>query len=455
MLTLLAYVRFAESRATRHYLLAVAAFMLGLMSKPMLVSLPLVMLLLDYWPLRRFGSGEGNAETFRKLLVEKLPFMLLSALSCLLTYGAQSSSAVTSLAVSPMPERINNALVSYAHYLVQMVWPTKLAVFYPYRPNLPGWQILGAVLLLTAITSWAFSQRLKRPYLLAGWLWYLITLIPVIGIVRVGMQSMADRYTYLPLIGIFIMLVWAAADYADQRRCRPALLAAFSLVILAGCSVMTWRQVTLWRDTSSLFTHALNVTEDNFVAHCLIGRQQEREGKLEEAKESFSHSIVIAPWYEYAWVHLGIILANEGRVDAAFYRYNEAIVQNFTSVTGHINLGILLAMQNRLEEAAYNFKIAIDLDRNSATAHYNLAKTLDATGQREEAIRHYRRALELDPYDKQCHNNLGVALAQAGKLEEAIGQFNAALRLEPTFSDARNNLVLALRKQKQPTPQPE
>ncbi len=395
MLTLFCYARYAGLRTIGSYLLTLAAFILGLMAKPMLVSLPLVMLLLDYWPL---GRVEAWRRDWWRLLLEKMPFLLLAALSCLVTFFAQQSGeSVTSLENSPLVGRIANALASYAIYLGKMLWPAKLAVFYPYDYDLPLWPSILAALLLIAVSILAFRQHRKRPYLLVGWLWYLITLLPVIGIVQVGLQAMADRYTYIPLTGIFIMAVWGLAEFAEKHAGCRRLLAPATALILAACMWTTWHQVPYWRDTTTLFTHALKVTRDNFMALCVLGRQQEREGRLEEALESFNRAVEIAPWYEYAQVHQGIILMNQGRLDAAIYKYNEAILQNFTSVTGHINLGIVMALQNRLEEAAYNFRVALDFSPNSEVAHYNMAMTLSKMGKYDEAVQHYLKALDLNP----------------------------------------------------------
>lgn len=451
MLTIYLYARYVERQTPGRYILTLAAFAAGLMAKPMLVTLPFVLLLLDYWPLARPGAGEGctgaKRRSFRFLALEKLPFLLLAGASSWVTLVAQEKGhAVTSLANTPLSARIGNALLAYVCYLEKTFWPRGLAVIYPFPDAIGFWPPFAAASFLSVITIVTIHQRRHRPYLLVGWLWYVGTLVPVIGIVRVGLQSMADRYTYVPLIGVFLMLVWAIADFSGRRPYRRTILVTLCCVIFSACSLATWRQLSYWRDTETLASHALDVTRNNFVAHALLGRQLEREGKLGEALRHFDVAVRIAPWYEYAKIHQGLILKNQGRLNAAIFKYNEVILQNPTSVAGHINLGILMGLENRLPEAMENFRIALDFDPDSATAHYNMGLTLSRLGRLTEAIAQYRTALSIDPYDADCHNNLGIDLAQQGNYDEAARHFSAALRLRPDFFGARSNLALARAK---------
>ena len=454
LVTLHLYARYVDNPALSRYLYVLIAFCLGLMSKPMLVSLPFVLLLMDFWPLQRpalWGpdtTGQPRLEARRFLLLEKLPFLLIGMASAAITvFAQQQGNAMTPLVASPLAERIQNALFAYTAYLGKMIRPTDLAVFYPFQTGLPAWKIFGAAGLLATITAVAFRERRRHPYLLFGWSWYIITLVPVIGIVRVGLQAMADRYTYMPLTGIFIMLVWGTANLLERgSESLRRLSYAMTAVVLAACLLLSWRQISYWRDTTTLFTHALDSTKGNFMALAVLGRHLERQGRLDEALERFNEALEIAPWYEYAKVHQGIILMNRGRLDAAVFKYNEAILQNPESVSGHINLGIVMGLQGRHEDAIRNFRIALDFNPRSEAALYNLGMELATTGKLDEALQYYYKALEIDPDDVNCLNNLGVALAGLGRFDEAIRQFTRALQLKPDFFDARNNRELALKK---------
>jgi Flp pilus assembly protein TadD len=448
------YARYVKSPTPSRYILVVITFCLGLMSKPMLVTLPFVLLLMDFWPLQRTAFWSADTitspryQTIRFLILEKLPFLLIAAATGIITVVAQQrGNAMTPLVASPLTERLQNALIAYIGYLGKMFWPTDLAVFYPFQTDFPAWKVLCAACLLIAVSVIVFRERRHRPYLLFGWSWYIITLAPVIGIVRVGLQAMADRYTYMPLTGIFIALAWGAEEWLERCDTRPRkLLYGLTAAMITVCILLTWHQIRYWRDTTTLFTHALESTRNNYMAHSVLGRHLEREGRLEQALTRFSEALEIAPWYEYAKVHQGIILMNQGRLDAAVFKYNEAIIQNPTSVSGHINLGIVMGLQGRHEDAIRNFRIAINFNPHSEAAHYNLGVELAKTGKFEDAIQHYYNALKIDPGDMNCHNNLGVALAELGRLDEAISHFNVALKLKPDFFDAYSNRELAFKK---------
>jgi Flp pilus assembly protein TadD len=446
LLTLYFYAGYAERRSAGRYLLVLATLALGLMAKPMLVTVPVVMLLMDYWPLGRLDANGSPQKTHSLWLLvrEKIPFLAMIAASAIVTVIAQrSGDALTTLANTPLAIRLGNAAIACQGYLAKMFWPRDLAVFYPYPEVLPVWHLAAAVVLLTVVTIVALQQRRERPYLLVGWLWYLVTLLPVIGIVRVGLQAMADRYTYIPLTGIFIMLVWWIADISREWPRRIPLLALLSFVVLTACSLLTWRQLAHWKNTTTLFSHALDVTRDNYIAHSIIGRQLEKEGQLEQALHQFDLAVEIAPWYEYARIHQGLILKNQGRLDAAVFKYNEAILQNRNSVSGYINLGIVMALQDRLEDALRNFETAVAFDPQSAVGHYNLGLTLSRLGRQNEAIEHFYRSIKIDPFNAECHNNLGIALISTGNIGEALRQFDEAIRLKPQFYDAISNRELA------------
>ena len=454
ILTLRLYVEYAEKKSRYIYILAVSVFTLGLMSKQMLVSVPFILLLLDFWPLRRFSldtCGEPLKQfrpiETRSLLLEKAPFLLLSVIASVIAVISQQRT-IAPLSNTTVAERFANASISCVQYLRKIFWPNDLALFYPFPESMPVWEIVVSTSTLSAITVAAVRLRSRYPVLFVGWFWFLITLMPVIGIVKIGLQSMADRYAYIPTIGIFTIAVWLLAELAGNIPRRRFILSGITGICIIALSVTAWRQTSCWKDTMTVFSHALKVTERNFIALCTIGRALEKEGKLDEALEKFDEAIEIAPWYEYAKTHQGIILMSRGKLDAAVFKYNEAILQNPTTVPGHINLGIIMGMQGNLDEAAKNFRIAIDFDPRSAAANYNLALTLFQMGKNDEAVGHYLISLATNPTDHECHYNLGIVLERQDRYEAAIQHFRESLRLKPDYADAKTNLELALQKQR-------
>jgi tetratricopeptide (TPR) repeat protein len=449
-LTLYFYTRYSELPGRKFYITTLCVFTLGLMSKPMLVTVPIVMLLMDYWPLKRlhFDGRTSPSLSTRHLLIEKLPFLLLAIISCGITYYAQQSgNAMTELAASPLSERLSNAAISYISYLIKTFWPVNLSVFYPYNMNIPVWQSICAFVLLTIISVLVCMKHTRYPYLTIGWFWFLLTLIPVIGVVKVGLQSMADRYTYIPLTGIFIMSVWGMSDFVNRAKFRFNVLPYLAAITFIACGASTWHQLGYWRTTKVLFSHADQAVQNNYMALYILGGELEKEGLLDEALEAYNRSVSIAPWYEYAKINRDIILLHQGRLDAAAVKYSEKVLQHPDSVSGYISLGVVMALQNRLEEAEKYFKSALALYPQSEEAHYNLALTLSRAGRLDEAILHYRKTLEISPKDLNTLNNLGVTLANQGKIDEAVEIFSTALQIKSDFFDARNNLELARKKQ--------
>ena len=363
---------------------ALFLFALGLMAKPMLVTLPLVLLLLDYWPLRRFPEeNRGLTEDFPEsasgrctlpgLLKEKIPFFLLSLLSALITlYAAKTGGAVRTIAEVPLSGRIGNALMACISYLEKMIWPVDLAIFYPYPASRPVW-LFAAVLLLSAITVFVALQRRKHPYLVAGWLWYLITLLPVIGIIQVGFQSMANRYTYVPLVGIFIIIAWGVPELLRtqiRRWCLPAAAVAFIMIL----SFSTWAQLPHWRNSETAFRHAIWVTEDNFIAHTGMGDVWLSRGDFQRARLNYRESLRIKPGYAEAHNNLAIILMKEGKWEEAAEGFREALKHKPDLVEAHNNLGAAMIYQEKFQEAAAHFTRALELKPGYAVAKENLAK---------------------------------------------------------------------------------
>jgi protein O-mannosyl-transferase len=505
LLTLGAYVRYAEcrmqkpeggrthhgSRITFHvsrftpipawgwYLMSLLWFALGLMSKPMLVTLPFVLLLVDYWPLQRYGSSAVGARgSFAwRLLVEKAPFFLLAVLSSVVTFIAQQKGGAVSTSLS-LGARVANAVVSYMRYIGKMFWPQDLSILYPHPGHWPAWEVAGAAVLLLGICAGAILLAQRRPYLAMGWLWFCGTLVPVIGLVQVGIQSMADRYTYLPLIGLFIMVVWGIAELMPDRPWRAKVLMVGGVSLLAACALLTERQIQYWRDSAALFGHAVRVTRDNYLAYNNLGFYLSGQGKTAEAMENYRKSLMINPNYEDALNNLGYALAGQnkyleaiplyeaalrvrpnhpevhnnlgnalsetGRIDEAIRHYLIALKEKPEHADAHNNLGIALAMKGKLDEAIPHFQAAIRIKPNYASAHSNLGNAFAVQRRLDEAIREYREALRLKPEDAQAHNNLGNALAEQGKVAEAIEQYREALRLNANNPEANFNLGLAL-----------
>jgi Tfp pilus assembly protein PilF len=414
MLTLLAYARYAERPGVGRYLLVALALALGLAAKPMLVTLPCVLLLLDWWPLGRFQPKEGETAwtVAWRLVREKLPLFFLVTACSVLTMRAQEQ---TRLSLSlPLAVRVENALVSYATYARQMIWPGDLAVFYPHsRTGLPPAQVVGAAILLLTVTVLAWRLRRSRPYVAVGWLWYLGTLVPVIGLVQVGNQARADRYTYIPLIGLFLLVVWGSYDVLARWRVpRPAAgLAAAGA--LAACIGYTWLYLPFWRDSLALWRHAEAVTAANPFPHLGQAKALESQGQDVEADRQYRLALDMRP------------------VPPQF----------------HTIYGVFLEKQNRLPEARAQFELAINGNPNDAVAHFRLGDMCDLAGRSDEAGRHYAAVLRVQPDNEEAHYNLGILCQRQSKWDEACTHFESAVRLRPDDAEAHAHLGLALMMQ--------
>jgi tetratricopeptide (TPR) repeat protein len=467
-LTLWCYARYVERPGVGRYLTVLLAFSLGLMAKPMIVTLPFVLLLLDVWPLRRSPLP----------WLEKLPLLALSAGASLVTFLAQrSSGAVAPLAGTPLALRMENALVSYLVYIGDMLWPAGLAVLYPLPRALPVLGVAAAGLALAGISLVVARQWRARPYLAVGWCWYLGTLVPVIGLVQVGTQSHADRYTYVPMIGLTIMLAWGAAELVERwPRARKAVIAA-AVVACSASLAVTWFQIQYWASTETLLGHTLEVTSDNFITHHNLADYYLQHGRNEEARQHDAEALRINPMYMEARLNLALALSLLGRPGDAEVEYRRALEQQPEgkqmalahsglgaalaaqhrttealpelqlavqlrpeSAEGHYNLGTALAELGRNPEAASEFTIAVRLEPEDAEAHYRLAVALAAQDKRNEAADEFAIVAQLRPADAVTQYNLAIALARAGRLDEAISHFSEALRLNPDFEAARQAL---------------
>ena len=444
MLTLWAYGRYAASPSWMRYGLVFVFLAWGLMAKPMLVTLPFVLLLLDFWPLGRLQPGG----TLFRLVAEKIPLFVLAAASSVATFVAQRQEGTMSLTyVVPFWDRIANALVTYVAYMGKMFWPGHLAVFYPYRDTLPTGHWVGAALVLAGITVLVGWAGRRRRYLAVGWLWYLGTLVPVIGLVQVGAQSMADRYTYVPLIGLFVMVVWILGDVAARWRRAHIAIAALAGAAILGCVGATWIQVGHWRNGITLFEHTLKVTRDNAVAHTNLGAALMEAGKEHEAIRQYREALRIDPAHANAHVNLGIVLMGQGEEEQAIAHYREAVRIRPGFAQAHDQLGIALAQRGEIDEAIAHYREAVRIHPEFAGAYSNLGAALMAKGNIDEAITPFRMAIQIDPESAQAYGNLATALMMKGKPDEGIAHYRQALRIDPAFAEGHLNLAIALAQQ--------
>jgi tetratricopeptide (TPR) repeat protein len=442
MLTLWAYARYARQPKTGNYLLTLFFFACGLMSKPMLVTLPFVLLLLDYWPLKRI-TFPLHTSHFR-LLVEKVPFLALSAAACMVTVLAQKE-AIELIQDLPFPWRIGNALVAYTDYIGQMFWPAGLAVLYPHPGNhLPGWKIALSGLVLLMITAGALAGWRRRPYLLVGWLWYLGMLVPVIGLMQVGSQARADRYTYLPQIGLYIMVAWGVAELSVSWKCRRLILGSAGAAIAAGLMAVACVQTGYWKDSITLWTHTLACTSGNAVAHNNLGIALADQKKFPEAVQQYQQAFQLYPAYAEAHYNLGITLAKQDRLPEAVHEYESTLQIDPNYAQAHINLGNALKTQGKLAEAIQHYQQALRLKPDYAEACLDLGNALATLGNPDEAIQQYERALQINPGYAEAHFDFGNALASQKRFTEAIQHYRQALQINPDYAKARLNLGNAL-----------
>jgi protein O-mannosyl-transferase len=430
------------SPATRYlspyYWLALFFFALGLMSKPMLVTMPFLMLLLDFWPLGRFGAqGSGfSLGEFKRLLVEKIPFFLMTAAFCVITLWAQQG-AMTTGTDFPLHLRIENSLISYGRYLEKMVWPVNLAVIYPLINLGTATTLLaGAMGLGLAAISWlAWKERTRFPYLLTGWFWYLGTLVPVIGLVQVGGASMADRYSYFPIIGIFIIIAFGAQDVIARFRLNTAAAAA-AILVLAGCIALTERQLTYWQNSLTLFEHAIAVTRSNDIAHSNLGLALEVQGKRAEALTQYQEALSISPKSAEMHNNIADLYYEMGRTNDALDEYDQALKLEPRGAFIWINIGNIDAALGRYDDAMSNYVQASVLTSGDPQIPYAIGRTLLVEGHDREAISHFRDALKIDPdnfetltymarvlasdEDPQARNG-PIALAMAAKANDLTG----------------------------------
>jgi tetratricopeptide (TPR) repeat protein len=459
MLSMWAYVWHAARPGVGRYGLSLALFALALMAKSMVVTLPCVLLLLDYWPLGRwtmaFGSqpaiGNSGAPAFPRqplgrLLAEKVPYLALSAACCALAIWAQKrSNAIASAQELPIWHRLGHVLVSYLDYMVMLIYPHHLAIFYPYPLHEKAAMMVGGGCVLAAISALAMAQWRRRPYVAVGWFWFVGMLAPVIGLIQVGRQALADRYTYLPAIGLFLIVVWGGAELA-LRYPRVKLLAP---VLGTAMLAATLVQISYWKDTRAVFERARQVTQDNYLAVTLLGSVRAGEGDLDGAMELYREALREKANYPEAHFFMARALEQEGKMDQAVPEYMTALRLNPFFQQAHIFLGLLLAREKKYDEAAAHYEAVLKINPQSAVAHNDLARVLQSEGRLEESIRHYSAALQCDPNLAEAHNNLGILYLQKGELAESTRQLREALRLKPGDVETECNLAAVQIQQRQ------
>ena len=427
MLTMLSYVWYVKQPNWKRYLPVFVSFALGLMSKPMLVVLPFVLLLLDYWPLNRTAINTQNETNIRAtlkagkeklnfLILEKVPLFILSTILIWITiYSPQSHSAPQSkrIIASFFIQRINNAIFSYAMYLKKLFWPMDLSISYLYH-NIAIWHLFLSAIFLIMITILVCKYFKKYPYLPVGWFWCLGTLIPVLGIVQIGEHTMADRYAYVPFIGLFVMIAWGAEQISSKKIYLKKPFIFASVLIIVFLSAATYNQTKLWANTATLFEDALKKDPNNYVAYAVIGRE----------------------------------MLNNGENEKALYCYDMALKLNPRFYGAYINEGLVLMTMGKRYDALKFFEKAMRLDKFQADAYYDIGKFYMADNKLDESIPYFIKAVEIKPDYKEAYNDLGVVLVKKGRIGEGILQFEKALHINPYYKDSRKNLQIALEMNK-------
>jgi tetratricopeptide (TPR) repeat protein len=436
-LALGAYARYARRPFSwQRYGLVLVTFGLGLLCKPMLVTVPFVFLLLDWWPLRRLEfQMTSERTTFLRLLVEKLPFILLAVASSIVTLQVQQTAVQLAQHWS-LPVRVNNAIAAYVAYIGQMIWPAELAVLYPHPGNqLSGRLVSLAALGLAVVSVWLVRQK-QKPYLLVGWLWYLGMLVPVIGIIQVGQQARADRYTYLPQIGLCIMVAWSLKAFASRFRHGRLAASVLASVILAS---LIWRsrdQTRVWQDSISLWEHALAVTPKNPAAHLNLARELARLGDLDASIHHYGITLQQRPDDAEAHASLGAVLTGQGKLADAISHCERALQLNPELAPAHYNIGIAFAYRQEFDRAVDHFERAVKFKPDYAAAHLNLGNALNRQGKLAEAVQHFQTAVRLKPEWIEARLSLGNGLARLQQWDQAVEQFERALQLEPKCAEA-------------------
>lgn len=451
LLTTAAYLKYVKRPRASTYLPVMILLALGLMAKPMLVTLPLTLLLLDYWPLERMktrktdtrGKAKLKQLPLKTLIAEKIPLLIISLISCVITYVVQHKGGAMLLAekgVAPLNIRFANTFVSYIAYIVKLFCPVKLAVLYPFpSEGLAPYKPIAACVILILITIVVIRTASRKPYLLTGWFWYVITLVPVIGIIHVGFQAYADRYTYLPYTGLFIIIAWAATDMFGRMKHAKGILSGLAVVLFAAMIMITRCQVEHWKDSKTLFQNTLNVTQKNYIIHHNMGIEFAAEGESDQAIEHYRKALQANPTYVKPLNNLGNEYKSLGRLDEAVDYYLQAIEIDPTYAKAHYNLGIVQGMLGRTDEAIISYRRVLQIHPDNANFHNSLGEALASKGS-PEAMSHFQKAVEIDSDHHVAYHNLGLELASRGDLDKAFECFQKTIAIKPDFVEAYNNI---------------
>jgi Tfp pilus assembly protein PilF len=464
ILTLGAYAHYVNTPTIRRYLFVLGSFLLGLLSKPMIVTLPFALLLIDYWPLRRFRGVDTAFDRWYarvpvmmraqgvRLVVEKAPLVVLSAAVAAMTYVAEHQvGAVKSMASYPFEFRLANAVVAYALYIWKTIWPVDLAVLYPHVGMPPLWLVLVSALSLAAVTGFAVHVRRRAPWLAVGWFWYLGTLVPVIGLVQIGSHSMADRYTYIPLLGLFMALTWGAKGIVVKRPEWKIGIIGLSILSITALLFLARAQIGTWQNSVTLFEHALKVTEDNPIARFNIGAYYLGRNECAKAVPHFLEAIEMKKDFALAFHCMGVCDSRGGDVSGALHNFGQAILIDSQFKMPRIDRGRLLMQKGRLDEAVEDFTQVLRMDPVNETAHASLGLIFLRQGKLFDAETHLTEALRVNQRSAEAHNNLGIVHTAQGRTEDAIANFLKAREIMPGNADIETNLRIACEKRQKDT----
>jgi len=458
-LTMLFYVRYVAKPDWKRYLPILISFALGLMSKPMLVTLPFVLLLLDYWPLNRikitnqpgYKKSYPDAPVYPKtrllrLWLEKVPIFILAAMTCLLTiYTQKAVNAVVDIQSFPLLYRLENSVISYVLYMKKMIWPFDLAVFYPFNYNMSLWCIFFCLFIIIVTTVFACFYFRRFPYLITGWFWFLGTLVPVIGIIQVGSQSMADRYAYVPLIGIFIGLIWGAGDIIKKRKLK-IIPAAFALLMILILTITACFQVRYWKDTLALFSRAVSVTENNAFAHSNVAGELLVQNRTDEAMVHCEKALLLDPYDYNTLVRAARGYSVRGEHDKAVHSLQRAMELHPEYIRAYDDLYILLMQRGETKEALQVYAKAVEVIKDNPDIYYHYGTALARQGYYNDSILQYSKALSLRPDDADIIINIGIVLMISGKNDDAIQYFTKAVEINPRHANAHYQLSIVLKK---------
>ena len=446
MLTLLSYWDYVKNPSRRTYLITLAMFILGLMAKPTLVTLPFVMLLLDFWPLRRISGPQGFSEnqasisTSRRLLAEKIPFFICSGIACLLTFSAEKEIGAVANASFPLSDRLLNVPLSYVAYLSKTFWPADLAIYYPFPESFSVVRTSLSVAFLFAISIAVVVSHKKFPFLVVGWFWFIGALVPMIGIVKIGSFAMADRYTYVPLIGVFIMLAYGMAAVTDRFASTKFLLNCCAVLFITFCGIRSFHEISRWQNNITLFPDSLWFTQHSAEIQAAIADTHRLQGRLPEARSRYIQALQLNPTVVNAHLGLGVVFDAEGKTSEAISEFKKALELKPTSYEANLNLALEFEKEKKLAEAITFYQRALELRPDSGQLHHSMGIVFAETGDYTKALDHFAAAIKHGPVTADLCFNFGNALLAAGKTNEAKGPFEMALQLQPTLIAAEMNL---------------